>query len=83
MRELFLGRKFLINEGVPSSAYLQRASVAVDADLQEQSRDSLEVMCRRSAETPPVGCWSTSPEPTRLALTHHYDMGERSRERKE
>ena len=54
IRELFLGRKFLINEGVPSSAYLQRASVAVDADLQEQSRDSLEVMCR-SAETPTVG----------------------------
>lgn len=60
IRELFLDREFLINEGVPSSAYLQRASVAVDADWQEQSRDSLEVMCR-SAEPPTVGCWSTSP----------------------
>ena len=51
----------------------------MDADWQEQSRDSLEVMCR-SAETPPVGYWPTSPEPTRLPFSHHYDMSERSRE---
>jgi len=82
IRELFLGREFLINREVPSSAYLQRASVAVDADWQGQSRDSHEVMCRSAGRRASDG-GPTSPGPTQLPLTHHYAMGERSREGRE
>jgi len=75
---VFLGREFLINREVPSSAYLQRANVAVDADWQQPSRDGLEVMCRSAYpfKTPAVGYWHTSPEPTKpLPLIRQYDIG--------
>ena len=78
---VFLGREFLINREVPSSAYLERASVAVDADWQRPSRDGLEVMCHSAypSEMPTVRWWSTSPESIQLPLIRHYDVGGRPR----
>jgi len=82
---VFLGREFLIYREVPSSAYLQKASVAVDVDWQRPSRDSLEVMCHSAypPKTPTARRRTTSPGSTQLPLIRRYDIGERSPGRRE
>ena len=84
---VFLGREFLINREVPSSAYLQRANVAVDADWQQPSRDGLEVMCRSAYPFGDAGrrllayIPRVNKTPPQSSVRHRLKLARKGRER--